>query len=151
MITYKTCKSRFTLWKLDLHGPVNFQHFQCLLSRCVYFIAKTWSCVVQCAQELLLYARTFLCPFNSSILTRSLHFPQVLPDIVVFNSEVKPIQTLHFKGQKCSGGKKSKERITVLVACNQDEAYTRFQSLQCFLVRTSLYTVFVVTKLTKGT
>lgn len=31
-----------------------------------------------------------------------------------------PTQTLHFKGQKCSGGKKSKERVTVLVACNQD-------------------------------
>ena len=31
-----------------------------------------------------------------------------------------PTQTLHFKGQKCSGGKNSKERVTVLVACNQD-------------------------------
>lgn len=26
-----------------------------LISRCVYFNAKTWSCVVQCAQEQLLY------------------------------------------------------------------------------------------------
>ena len=33
-----------------------------------------------------------------------------------------PTQTLHFKGQKCSGGKNSKERVTVLVACNQDGA-----------------------------
>ena len=31
-----------------------------------------------------------------------------------------PTQTLHFKGQKCSGGKNSKERVTVLAACNQD-------------------------------
>ena len=31
-----------------------------------------------------------------------------------------PTQTLHFKGQKCSGVKTSKERVTVLVACNQN-------------------------------
>ena len=63
-----------------------------LVSRCVYFIAKTWSCVVQRAQEQLLYGQALLSPFNSSILPRSLHFPQVLPDIVVFNGEVKPMQ-----------------------------------------------------------
>ena len=63
-----------------------------LVSRCVYFIAKTWSCVVQRAQEQLLYGQALLCPFNSSILSWSLHFPQVLPDIVMFNGEVKPMQ-----------------------------------------------------------
>ena len=31
-----------------------------------------------------------------------------------------PTQTLHFKAQKSSGGKNSKERVTVLVACKQD-------------------------------
>lgn len=33
-----------------------------LVSRCVYFIAKTWSCVVQRAQEQFLYEQTLLCP-----------------------------------------------------------------------------------------
>ena len=33
-----------------------------LVSRCVYFIAKTWSCVVQRAQKQLLYGQTLLCP-----------------------------------------------------------------------------------------
>ena len=31
-----------------------------------------------------------------------------------------PDKTLSFKGQQCSGGKKSKERITVMVACNSN-------------------------------
>jgi len=31
-----------------------------------------------------------------------------------------PTQTLNFRGEKCTGGKKSKERVTVMVACNQD-------------------------------
>lgn len=31
-----------------------------------------------------------------------------------------PDRTLHIRGQKCSGGKCSKERLTVLVACNMD-------------------------------
>ena len=70
-----------------------------LVSRCVFFFAKTWSCDVQGAQEQLPYGQTLLCPFDSSILPWSLHSPQVLPDIVVS---------------------------------------------QCFLVRTSLYMVFVV-------
>ena len=85
-----------------------------LVSRCVYFITKTWSCVVQRAQEQLLYGQTLLCPFNSSILPWSLHFPQVLSDIVVFNGVVKPLQ--------CTLSK-----ITLF-----------------FFVRTSLYIMFVV-------
>ena len=36
------------------------------------------------------------------------------------SNSATPTQTLHFKGQKCSGGKNNKERVTVLVACNQD-------------------------------
>ena len=35
-----------------------------LVSRCVYFIAKTWSCVVQRAQEQLLYEQTLFVPFQ---------------------------------------------------------------------------------------
>ena len=31
-----------------------------------------------------------------------------------------PTQTLNLRGEKCTGGKKSKDRVTVLVACNQD-------------------------------
>lgn len=31
-----------------------------------------------------------------------------------------PTQTLHFKGQKCSGGKNSKEHVTLLILCHQD-------------------------------
>ena len=29
-------------------------------------------------------------------------------------------QTLNLRGEKCTGGKKSKERVTVMVACSQD-------------------------------
>jgi hypothetical protein len=43
----------------------------------------------------------------------------------VFNADetalfwrVLPNKTLHFKGDKCSGGKRSKERITVLLVAN---------------------------------
>lgn len=69
-----------------------------LVLRCAYFIAKSWSCVVQRAREHLLYRQTLLCPFSSCILPWCLHFPQVLPEIVVFNGEVKPIQLHVFKG-----------------------------------------------------
>ncbi|KAK2555922.1 Tigger transposable element-derived protein 6 [Acropora cervicornis] len=31
-----------------------------------------------------------------------------------------PVQTLSYKGEKCRGGKKSKDRVTAMVACNQD-------------------------------
>ena len=31
-----------------------------------------------------------------------------------------PVQTLSYKGEKCTGGKKSKDRVTAMVACNQD-------------------------------
>jgi hypothetical protein len=31
-----------------------------------------------------------------------------------------PNKTLSFKGEQCSGGKKSKERVTVIVGCNAD-------------------------------
>jgi hypothetical protein len=31
-----------------------------------------------------------------------------------------PDETLSFKGEQCSGGKKSKERVTVMVGCNAD-------------------------------
>ena len=31
-----------------------------------------------------------------------------------------PVQTLSYKGEKCTGGEKSKDRVTAMVACNQD-------------------------------
>ncbi|KAK3753066.1 hypothetical protein QZH41_005505 [Actinostola sp. cb2023] len=37
-----------------------------------------------------------------------------------FMWKATPTQTLNFRGEKCTGGKKSKERVTVMVACNQD-------------------------------
>ena len=30
------------------------------------------------------------------------------------------MQTLSYKGEKCTGGKRSKDRVTAMVACNQD-------------------------------
>ena len=30
------------------------------------------------------------------------------------------MQTLSYKGEKCTGGKKNKDRVTAMVACNQD-------------------------------
>ena len=30
------------------------------------------------------------------------------------------MQTLNYKGEKCTEGKKSKDRVTAMVACNQD-------------------------------
>jgi len=37
-----------------------------------------------------------------------------------FMWKATPTQTLNLRGEKCTGGKKSKERVTVLMACNQD-------------------------------
>lgn len=37
-----------------------------------------------------------------------------------FMWKATPTQTLNSRGEKCTGGKKSKDRVTVLVACNQD-------------------------------
>lgn len=34
--------------------------------------------------------------------------------------KVTQTQMLNFKGEKCTGGKKSKDHVTVLVTCNQD-------------------------------
>jgi hypothetical protein len=38
--------------------------------------------------------------------------------------------TLSFKDEQCSGGKKSEERVTVMVGCNADES----QKLPLFLI-----------------
>ena len=37
-----------------------------------------------------------------------------------FMWKATPTQTLNLRGEKCTGGKRSKDRVTVLVACNQD-------------------------------
>lgn len=41
-------------------------------------------------------------------------------DETVFMGKATPTQTLNLRGEKCTAGKKSKDRVTVLVACNQD-------------------------------
>uniref|UniRef100_A0A8C4RRF5 Tigger transposable element-derived protein 4 n=1 Tax=Erpetoichthys calabaricus TaxID=27687 RepID=A0A8C4RRF5_ERPCA len=86
---------------------------------------------------------------NQVLLTMTANwFQSTLPSILeeyeakdVFNADETglfyrclPNKTLLFKGQSCSGGKLSKERITVLVGCNSDGS----EKLPLFVIGKSL-------------
>ncbi|UYV71483.1 hypothetical protein LAZ67_8003469 [Cordylochernes scorpioides] len=73
-------------------------------------------------------------------------FTDVMPNIIsnyackdIFNADetglfwrLLPDKTLHFKGETCTGGKASKERITILLCCNMDGATQMWEQQSLF-------------------
>nr|XP_037272856.1 tigger transposable element-derived protein 6-like [Rhipicephalus microplus] len=78
----------------------------------------------------------------------------------VFNADeaglffnLQPEKSLYFKGKECRGGKKSKERITVLLCCNADGSEKlkltvvgKFQKPRCFKRKNHLPCVYRANK-----